>query len=48
MTEKELKILNTENRINKLSHSSKNIKSPGVLKKLRRTLRNLTENKEKI
>ena len=41
MTEREAKILNLENRIHKLSNSVKNIKCPGVLRKLRRQLRNL-------
>ena len=43
MTEREFKILNLENRIHKLSNSDKNSKCPGVLKKLRRQLRNLTK-----
>ena len=43
MNEKEFQILNIENRINKLTNSTKNIKCPGVLKKLRRRLRNLTQ-----
>ena len=46
ITEKELKILNLENRIHRLSNSLKNIKCPGVLKKLRRQLRNLTESND--
>ena len=41
MTQREFEILTLENRINKLSESPKNIKCPGVLKKLRRKLRNL-------
>ena len=43
MTQKEFEILSLENRINKLSNSVKNAKCPGVLKKLRRRLRRLTE-----
>ena len=43
MTEREFKILNLENRIHKLSNCEKNLKCPGVLKKLRRQLRNLTK-----
>ena len=43
MTNRELEILNLENRIHKLSNSPKNIKCPGVLKKLRRQLRNLID-----
>lgn len=43
MTEKEMKILGLENRIHKLSNSVKNIKCPGVLRKLNRQLRNLTK-----
>ena len=43
MNEKEFQILNIENRISKLTNSTKNIKCPGVLKKLRRRLRNLTQ-----
>ena len=41
MNEKEFQILNLKNRIHKLSGTEKNIKCPGVLKKLRRRLRNL-------
>lgn len=41
MTQKELEILNLENRIHKLENSPKNAKCPGVLNKLRRQLRNL-------
>ena len=46
MTIKEFKILSLENRIHKLSNSGKNVKSPGVLKKLHRQLRNLSKNKD--
>ena len=46
MTIKEFKTLNLENRIHKLSNSGKNIKSPGVLKKLHRQLRNLSKNED--
>ena len=47
MTNKELRILNLENRIHRLSNAGdKNIKSPGVLKKLNRQLRNLTESED--
>ena len=46
MTIKEFKILNLENRIHKLSNSAKNVKSPGVLKKLHRQLRNLSKNED--
>ena len=46
MTIKEFKILNLENRIHKLSNSGKNVKSPGVLKKLHRQLRNLSKNED--
>ena len=46
MTNKDLEIMIVENRIHKLSNSPKNLKCPGVLKKLRRTLRNLTAEKE--
>ena len=35
-----------ENRIHKLSNSGKNVKSPGVLKKLHRQLRNLSKNED--
>ena len=48
MTQKEYEILCLENRIHKLSNSQKNIKCPGVLKKLRRCLRNLVNEKEII
>ena len=41
MENKELQILSLENRINRLTNSGKNIKCPGVLKKLRRKLKNL-------
>ena len=46
MMTKEFKILSLENRINKLSNSGKNVKSPGVLKKLHRQLRNLSKNED--
>ena len=46
MMTKEFKVLNLENRIHKLSNSGKNIKSPGVLKKLHRQLRNLSKNED--
>ena len=46
MTNKEFQILNLENRIHKLSNSGKNVKSPGVLKKLHRQLRNLTKSED--
>ena len=46
MMTKEFKILSLENRIHKLSNSSKNVKSPGVLKKLHRQLRNLSKNED--
>ncbi len=42
MTNKEFEILKLENRIHKLANSPKNLKCPGVLKKLRRQLRNLS------
>ena len=42
MTEKEFKIISLENRIHKLSNSPKNLKCPGVLKKLRRQLNKLS------
>jgi hypothetical protein len=43
MTQREFEILSLENRMHRLSNSVKNIKCPGVLKKLRRRLRKLTE-----
>ena len=43
---KELKILNLENRIHKLENSPKNIKCPGVLKKLRRQYRILIKSND--
>jgi hypothetical protein len=44
MTQRELEILNLENRIHKLSNAGdKNVKCPGVLKKLRRKMRNLNK-----
>ena len=46
MTTKEFKILSLENRIHKLSNSGKNVKNPGVLKKLHRQLRNLSKNED--
>ena len=46
MTIKEFKILSLENRIHKLPNSGKNVKSPGVLKKLHRQLRNLSKNED--
>ena len=46
MTQKEFEILNLENRIHKLSNSDKNVKSPGVLKKLHRQLRNLSKDED--
>ena len=47
MNEKEFKILSLENRIHKLANSGiKNIKCPGVLKKLRRQLRNVNESND--
>ena len=46
MMTKEFKVLNLENRIHKLSNSGKNIKNPGVLKKLHRQLRNLSKNED--
>ena len=46
MMTKELKILSLENSIHKLSNSGKNVKSPGVLKKLHRQLRNLSKNED--
>ena len=46
MTNKEFQTLNLENRIHKLSNSGKNVKSPGVLNKLRRQLRNLTKSED--
>lgn len=39
--EKTVRIAQMEDRLNKLLHSSKNIKSPGVVKKLRRQIRSL-------
>ena len=45
--EKEIKILAIKDRIQKLKGSEKNIKCPGVLRKLYRQLRNLEgENNE--
>ena len=47
MTNKEFQILSLENRIHRLANAgNKNIKSPGVLKKLHRQLRNLTKNED--
>ena len=46
MTQKEFEILKMENRIHRLENSPKNIKCPGVLKKLRRCLRNLANEKD--
>ena len=44
MAQRELEILNLENRIHKLSNAGdKNVKCPGVLKKLRRKMRNLNK-----
>ena len=45
MTENNRK-LRIENRIHKLSNSGKNIKCPGVLKKLRRKLRNMSKDED--
>lgn len=39
----DLKIIMIDNRIRKLKGSDKNIKSPGVLRKLNRKLRKLKE-----
>ncbi len=41
MTEFEYKKNDLEIRINRLSNSSKNLKAPGALKKLKRQYRNL-------
>lgn len=38
---KEIEIIMIKNRIRRLKSSEKNIKSPGVLRKLNRKLRNL-------
>ena len=38
---KEMEIVAIENRLKKLRGSTKNIKSPGVVRKLERKLRNL-------
>lgn len=38
---REMKILSIQNRLNKLYGTEKNIKSPGVIRKLERQLRNL-------
>ena len=47
MTNKELQILNLQNRIHKLANAGdKNMKSPGVLRKLQRQLRNLTRSED--
>ena len=46
MTTKEFKILSLENRIHRLSNSGKNMKSPGVLRKLHRQLRDLSKNED--
>jgi hypothetical protein len=47
MINKEFKILDLKNRIHKLANAGdKNTKSPGVLKKLKRQLRNLTKDKD--
>ena len=46
MTQREFEILSLENRIHKLSNSVKNVKCPGVLKKLHRQLRNLSKNED--
>ena len=47
MTNKEFKILSLENRIHRLANAgNKNTKSPGVLRKLQRQLRNLTKDED--
>lgn len=43
--DKDFQIKTIENRLNKLEQNGKNVKSPGVVKKLNRQIRNLKKDR---